>query len=196
MNKGRLEAFSDGVIAIILTITVLEIKLPHDADLTALEPVLPEILSYALSFVFIGTYWNNHHHMLAATRHINGWVMWANLHLLFWLSLIPAATAWLGEFPLASWPAAVYGFLLFMGAVAFKLLQKALIGANGQDSPLASAVGADAKGWFSQGLYVLGIALAFARPWMSEVLYVVVLLVWFMPDRRIEARSSVTPPSR
>jgi uncharacterized membrane protein len=186
MGKGRLEAFSDGVIAIILTIMALEMKVPHGGDLEALKPVLPVLLSYVLSFVFVGIYWNNHHHMLHATPRINGRIMWANLHLLFWLSLIPVATGWLGDNPSASWPAAVYGGLLLMAAIAYTILQGAIVALNGGQSALAIAVGADIKGKISCVIYVLAIAAAFARPWVSDVLYVLVAVLWFVPDPRIE----------
>src|SRR5437868_5531367 len=165
MGKGRLEAFSDGVIAIIITIMVLEIKAPAVADLASLGPMLPELCSYALSFVFIGIYWNNHHHMLHATRRINGWVMWANLHLLFWLSLVPVATGWLGEHYTMQVPAAGYGVLLFMAAIAYTILLRAILACEGPDSELAKAVGSDRKGYVSLALNALGIAAAFVRPW-------------------------------
>ncbi len=188
MGKGRLEAFSDGVIAIILTIMVLEIKAPRGGDLAALSPVWPTLLTYALSFVYIGIYWNNHHHMLHATRQINGWVMWANLHLFFWLSLIPVATGWLGEHAGESLPAAAYGVLLFMAAIAYTILLRAILAANGPHSEIARAVGSDRKGNLSLVIYALGIGAAFARPWLAEALYVLVAVIWFIPDRRIERR--------
>jgi uncharacterized membrane protein len=186
MNKGRLEAFSDAVIAIILTITVLEIKVPHGDDLTALAPELSELLSYVLSFVFIGIWWNNHHHMLHATQKVNGWVLWANLHLLFWLSLIPAATGWLGEYPSAPWPAAIYGGILTMAAVAFRLLQRSIVAAEGPESRLQAAIGTDRKGWLSLALYIAGTGLAFVHSWISDALYVTVAILWFVPDVRVE----------
>jgi uncharacterized membrane protein len=186
MGKGRLEAFSDGVIAIIITIMVLEIKVPQGDDLTALEPLLSDLLSYVLSFVYIGIYWNNHHHMLHATTQVSGRILWCNLHLLFWLSLVPIATHWLGENPSSSWPAAVYGVVLFMAAIAFTLLQMAIVAINGSASLLRTAVGADLKGKLSLGLYVLGMLCAFVRPWISEALYVLVAAMWFIPDPRIE----------
>ncbi|HLK37207.1 MAG TPA: TMEM175 family protein [Polyangiaceae bacterium] len=186
MAKGRLEAFSDGVIAIILTIMALEMKVPHGDDLDALTPVLPVLLGYLLSFVYIGIYWNNHHHMLHATRQIDGRVMWANLHLLFWLSLVPVATGWLGEHPHAAWPSAVYGILLFMAATAYTLLQWAIVALNGRESILARAVGADIKGKISLGLYAVAIGAAFVSPLTSQGLYTVVALIWFIPDPRIE----------
>jgi uncharacterized membrane protein len=186
LAKGRLEAFSDGVIAIILTIMALEMKVPRGGDFRALEPVLPVLLSYVLSFVFIGIYWNNHHHLLHATRQINGRIMWANLHLLFWLSLVPVATGWLGENPSASLPAATYGVLLLMAAVAYSLLQAAILALNGRESVLAKAVGGDLKAKTSLLLYAVAIALAFVRPWISELLYALVAILWFIPDPRIE----------
>jgi uncharacterized membrane protein len=186
LAKGRLEAFSDGVIAIILTIMALEMKVPRGGDLRALEPVLPVLLSYVLSFVFIGIYWNNHHHLLHATRQINGRIMWANLHLLFWLSLVPVATGWLGENPSASLPAATYGALLLMAAVAYSLLLAAILALNGRESVLARAVGRDLKAKTSLLLYAVAIALAFVRPWISDLLYALVAILWFIPDPRIE----------
>jgi uncharacterized membrane protein len=188
MGKGRLEAFSDGVFAIILTITVLEIKVPHGADFTALASTLPTLLSYALSFVFVGIYWNNHHHMLHATPRINGRIMWANLHLLFWLSFVPVATEWLGENEFAAVPAAVYGVLLFMSGTAYTILQLAILAFNGRDSLLGTAVGSDIKGKASQLLYLAAIVLAFVHPWISEAIYVLVAVMWFIPDPRIETK--------
>jgi uncharacterized membrane protein len=186
MGKGRLEAFSDGVIAIIITIMVLEIKVPRGHDLAALEPMLPALLSYVLSFVYIGIYWNNHHHLLHTATQISGKILWRNLHLLFWLSLTPIATSWLGENPSAPWPAVVYGAVLLMAAVSYTLLQMAIVALNGRASLLGAAVGADIKGKTSLALYVLGMAFAFVRPWMSEALYVLVAAIWFLPDPRIE----------
>jgi uncharacterized membrane protein len=186
MGKGRLEAFSDGVIAIIITIMVLEIKVPHGSDLAALEPVLPALLSYVLSFVYIGIYWNNHHHMLHTTTRVSGTILWCNLHLLFWLSLVPIATNWLGENPSASWPVAIYGVLLLMAGVAYTFLQLAILAVNGPGSLLGNAVGADLKGKMSVGLYVAGVLFAFVRPWISETIYVLVAAMWFIPDPRIE----------
>ena len=194
MGKGRLEAFSDGVIAIILTITVLEVKVPHGSDLAALSAQVPVLLSYTLSFVFIGIYWNNHHHMLHATRKVNGWVLWANLHLLFWLSLVPVATGWLGEYPNESLPASLYGVLLFMAGIAYTLLSRTLIAADHGASTLAAAVGRSRKGELSQILYLSGIGIAFFRPWISELLYVTVACLWFVPNPRIE-RMLEPPPS-
>jgi uncharacterized membrane protein len=186
MNKGRLEAFSDGVIAIILTIMVLDLHIPHESTFAALAPVLPVLLGYVLSFVYIGIYWNNHHHLLHAARHISGAIMWANLHLLFWLSLIPFVTGWIGAHPDASAPAALYGAVLLMAALAWSILRRAIIARDGPDSELARAVGRDAKGRASGILYATAIGLAFVRPWMAFTLYAAVALVWIVPDRRIE----------
>ena len=187
MNKGRLEAFSDGVIAIVLTIMVLELKAPHEGDALALRPLLPAFLSYVLSFVYIGIYWNNHHHMMHAVHGVSGWVLWANLHLLFWLSLFPFATAWVGEKPGESWPAAFYGFVLFMASLAYPILENALLAHQGSDSTLAQAFGARWKERVSGAGYVAGIASAFFSAWIAYALYVVVAALWFVPDRRIEA---------
>jgi uncharacterized membrane protein len=187
MGKGRLEAFSDGVIAIIITIMVLELKVPHGTGLADLRPLGSVLLSYALSFVFIGIYWNNHHHMLHAVRHVNGAVLWANLHLLFWLSLIPFVTGWLGENALAATPVAVYGVVLLMAGVAYTVLQRTLVARHGRDSLLARAVGRDVKGKTSLALYAVAIAAAFASPVAAIALYVVVEVMWLVPDRRIEA---------
>ena|SRR5689334_23280037 len=186
MQKNRLEAFSDGVLAIIITIMVLELKVPHEVELAALRPLLPVLLSYALSFIYLGIYWNNHHHMFHSTSHVNGAILWANLHLLFWLSLFPFTTAWVGENHLAPTPTAVYGFVLLMAAVAYYLLQRAIIAQQGRDSLLASAIGCDWKGRLSPVLYFAAIPLAFVNPWMSTGLYVFVALLWLIPDRRIE----------
>ena len=188
MHKGRLEAFSDGVIAIIITIMVLELKVPEDADLHALRPILPFFLSYVLSFVFLGIYWNNHHHMLHATTRINGRVLWANLHLLFWLSLVPAATAWLGETGSAPTPTALYGFVLLLAAIAYTILQNAIVRCQGPDTLLASAVGHDSKGKASMAGYLAAIPLAFVQPWIADAIYVAVATTWLIPDRRIESR--------
>ena len=186
MNKNRLEAFSDGVIAIIITIMVLELKMPAGATLSDLKPLLPTLLSYVLSFVYVGIYWNNHHHMLHATKRVNGVILWANLHLLFWLSLVPLITTWLGEHSESPVPAALYGAVLFMAAIAYWGLLRAIVTYNGRDSALAQAVGSNFKGLVSQILYALGIALAFVRPWIAELLYAAVALIWFIPDPRIE----------
>ena len=185
MHKGRLEAFSDGVIAIIITIMVLELRPPHDADVRALRPLVPAVLSYAMSFVFVGIYWSNHHHLLQASEKVNGKILWANLHLLFWLSLIPFATAWLGERG-GSWPTALYGAILFMGGIAYQILERALIAQHGKQSTLAVAVGHDVKATASVAGCLVAVALAFVQPIVSDALYVAIALVWFVPDRRIE----------
>jgi uncharacterized membrane protein len=188
MNKGRLEAFSDGVIAILITIMVLELKIPHGTDLRALTPVLPVFLTYVLSYVYLGIYWNNHHHMLHATSRINGKILWANLHLLFWLSLIPFVTGWMGENHFAAIPTAIYGGVLLAAAVAYYLLQSTIIADQGRGSKLAVAVGRDLKGKISPVLYAAAIPLAFVREWIADAIYVAVALVWLIPDPRIEAR--------
>jgi len=186
MDKGRLEAFSDGVIAIIITIMVLELKVPHGADLAALRPVVPVFLSYVLSFVFVGIYWNNHHHLLHATQHVSGPVLWANLHLLFWLSLVPVGTAWMGDTGFALWPVVLYGVDLLLCSLAFYVLSHALIRQHGAQSLLATAFGRDRKGKISSALYVAAIALAFVHPWIAIAIYIGVALIWLVPDRRIE----------
>jgi TMEM175 potassium channel family protein len=188
MNKARLEAFSDGVIAIVITIMVLELEVPHGADLGALEPLVPVFLTYVLSFVYVGIYWNNHHHMLHAASRINGQVLWANLHLLFWLSLFPFATGWMGENHFAQVPTAVYGCVLLAAAVAYFLLQSAIIADQGPGSRLAVAVGKDLKGKISPVLYAAAIPLAFVREWLADAIYVAVALMWLVPDPRIESR--------
>ena len=186
MNKGRLEAFSDGVIAVIITIMVLELKAPHGDDTAALMPLVPVFLSYVLSFVYVGIYWNNHHHMLHATTKVTGSVLWANLHLLFWLSLFPFTTAWMSENHFASAPSAIYGFVLLMAAIAYWLLQQCIIAAQGRDSLLHRAIGSDWKGKLSPVLYLAAIPLAFVSHWIAQAIYVVVALIWLVPDRRIE----------
>ncbi|MGA2017774.1 MAG: TMEM175 family protein [Opitutaceae bacterium] len=186
MHKGRLEAFSDGVLAIIITIMVLELRAPHGADASALRPLLPVFLSYLLSFVYIGIYWNNHHHMFQAADRVGGAVLWANLHLLFWLSLFPFVTDWMGENRLAPVPTALYGGVLLMAAIAYFVLQTAIIARQGEGSVLARAVGRDLKGKASPALYAVAIAAAFFHPWLSQAIYVLVALVWLVPDRRIE----------
>jgi len=188
MSKGRLEAFSDGVIAILITIMVLELRVPSGVDLAALRQVLPRFLTYVLSFVFLGIYWNNHHHMLHAAARVDGRILWANLHLLFWLSLVPFVTRWMGENHLAPVPTAVYGVVLFLAAVSWTVLQRAIIAADGGDSKLATAVGRDVKGKASLALYGAAIPLAFARTWIAAGVFVLVALIWLVPDRRIEAR--------
>jgi len=186
VQKNRLEAFSDGVLAIVITIMVLELKVPHGIELTTLKPLLPVFLSYVLSFIYVGIYWNNHHHLLHAARHVTGGVLWANLHLLFWLSLFPFTTGWLGENHVAPMPAAIYGFVLLMAAIAYVILQNAIIAAQSGDSPLKSAIGRDWKGKLSMALYVAAVPLAFVNPWLSIALYVFVAFLWLIPDRRIE----------
>ena len=186
MNKGRLEAFSDGVVAIIITIMVLEMKVPHGTDLASLRPILPVFLSYVLSYVNVGIYWNNHHHLLHASQHVTGRVLWSNLLLLFWLSLFPFCTGWMGENHFAALPTAVYGVVLLCAAYSFLTLQAAIVAADGPSSRVARAVGADRKGLLSRLLYLTGIVGAFWRPWIGWALYVAVALIWFVPDRRIE----------
>ena len=186
MGKSRLEAFSDGVIAIIITIMVLEMKVPHGDSLDALRPLVPVFLSYVLSFVYVGIYWNNHHHLLHACRRVSGGILWANLHLLFWLSLFPFATGWMGENHFGALPVGIYGFLCLMAAIAYTILQQHIIRAEGSDSVLLRAVGGDAKGKFSLGCYVLAVGIAAWQPRISLALYVIVALTWFIPDRRIE----------
>jgi uncharacterized membrane protein len=186
MTKGRLEAFSDGVIAIIITIMVLEMKVPEGADLADLGPIFPVFLSYILSFVFLGIYWNNHHHLLQASQKVNGRVLWANIHLLFWLSLVPFVTGWMGENSFAAWPMALYGIVLMLAGFAYFLLAQALITVHGKDSALAIAVGRDFKGKISLVLYAIAIPFAFLSSWISGGLYVGVAILWLIPDRRIE----------
>jgi uncharacterized membrane protein len=186
-EAGRLEAFSDGVIAVIITIMVLELKPPHGTDLKSLHEIVPTLAAYALSFVFVGIYWNNHHHMLRASSGIDGRSMWANLHLLFWLSLAPFTTNWLGENPTAAVPTALYGAGLLLDAVAYTLLQTALVAVNGPESPFAKAVKIDFKGKISPVLYLCAIGLAFVSPIISDVLFVTVAVIWFVPDRRFES---------
>ena len=186
MSKGRLEAFSDGVIAIIITIMVLEMKTPSGADLIALRSVMPVFVSYVLSFVFVGIYWNNHHHLLQAVRHVNGRILWANLHLLFWLSLTPFVTRWMGESHFAAWPVALYGAVLLCTGIAYFILTRALIAHHGQESPLATALGRDIKGKVSLVLYAVAIPVALVNSWLACALYVMVAIMWLVPDRRIE----------
>jgi uncharacterized membrane protein len=186
MKKGRLEAFSDGVIAIIITIMVLELKVPEGRDFDALKPLLPVLLSYILSFIYLGIYWNNHHHLLHAAEKITGGVLWANLHLLFWLSLVPFATSWMGDNHFAPATMSVYGIILLMAGVAYWVLQKQLIQVNGKDSVLARAIGKDLKGKASPVLYLIGIFSAFTNEWISGGIYIFVALMWLIPDTRIE----------
>jgi uncharacterized membrane protein len=186
MGKSRLEAFSDGVIAIIITIMVLELKVPHGENIEALRPLLPVFLSYVLSFVYVGIYWNNHHHMLHANQTVTGPILWANLHLLFWLSLFPFTTAWMGENHFAAAPTALYGVVLLMAAIAYLVLQQCIIASQGSSSLLEKAVGRDWKGKLSPVVYLLAIVVAFWTHWLSQALYLLVALVWLVPDRRIE----------
>jgi uncharacterized membrane protein len=186
MNKNRLEAFSDGVLAIIITILVLELKVPHGEDFATLAPLLPVFMGYVLSFVYVGIYWNNHHHMLHAAKRVGGGALWANLHLLFWLSLFPFVTGWMGENHFAALPTALYGVVLLMAAIAYFILQRVLIAGEGKDSLLARAVGGDRKGNLSLVVYALAIPAAFVTPWLAQAGYVFVALLWLVPDRRIE----------
>ena len=186
MGKNRLEAFSDGVLAIIITIMVLELKVPQGEHLAALQPLLPVFLSYVLSFVYVGIYWNNHHHLLHATQWISGGILWANLHLLFWLSLFPFVTGWMGENHFASLPTALYGFVLLMAAIGYWVLQRTIVASEGVDSLLARAIGKDLKGNLSVVIYATAIPVAFFNQWLSQAGYVLVALMWLVPDRRIE----------
>ena len=186
MNTNRMEAFSDGVIAIIITIMVLELRVPHEATIAALRPVAPVFLSYLLSFIFLGIYWSNHHHMLQACEHVDGRVLWANLHLLFWLSLTPFVTAWLGENHFTAWPAALYGAVLLCAAIAYYILARALVALHGSESAIGIALGTDFKGKISIVIYLAAIPLSFVRSWLACSLYVMVAVMWLVPDRRIE----------
>jgi uncharacterized membrane protein len=186
MGKNRLEAFSDGVLAIIITIMVLGLKVPKGADFIALKPILPNFLSYVLSFIYVGIYWNNHHHMLHATKHVTGRVLWANLSLLFWLSLFPFATSWMGENHYQSLPTATYGFVLLMAAISYFILQQCIIAADGPDSVLKQAIGSDWKGKASPILYVIAIISAFWIQWVAQIIFVFIALIWLVPDKRIE----------
>jgi uncharacterized membrane protein len=186
MTKSRLEAFSDGVVAIIITIMVLEMRAPHSANLEALRPLLPVFISYILSFVFVGIYWSNHHHLLQVVRHVNGPILWANLHLLFWLSLIPFVTAWMGENHFAAWPVALYGIDLLCAGIAYFILTRALLRIHGPESELAIALGADFKGKISLVIYLVAIPLAFVHSLLAGSLYALVAIMWLIPDRRIE----------
>jgi len=188
MGKGRLEAFSDGVIAIIITIMVLEMKVPHGDSLASLKPILPVFISYILSFINIGIYWNNHHHMLHAVHHINGTILWTNTHLLFWLSLIPFVTGWMGENNFTTWPVVLYGIVLFMAGIAYFFLAHCLASLHGKDSTIAAAIGDDWKGKLSVIIYAAGIGLSFINPLVGLALYTFVALMWFIPDKRIEKR--------
>ena len=195
MNTSRLEAFSDGVIAILITIMVLELHAPAEASFAALSPLLPVILSYILSFIYLGIYWNNHHHMLQVTERVSGGVLWANLFLLFWLSLVPFVTAWMGRTHFAATPTACYGVVLLMAALSYTLLQNRIVAIEGKESVLARAVGADRKGRISLGAYVLAIGASFWDPRISDALYVLVALIWLVPDPRIERVVAETSPS-
>jgi uncharacterized membrane protein len=186
MTKGRLEAFSDGVLAIIITIMVLELKVPHGARLVDLRPLLPVLVSYVMSFVYLGIYWNNHHHMLHVTERVSGAILWANLHLLFWLSLVPFTTGWMGENHFAPAPTALYGVVLLMAAIAYYILQQAILRSEGPGSTLARALGSDWQGKLSPVLYAVAIVAAFFNQWVSGALYVLVALIWLIPDPRIE----------
>ena len=190
MSKDRLEAFSDGVIAIIITVMVLELRTPQGAELAALRPLTPLVLSYVLSFVNLGIYWNNHHHLFQAVEHVGGGVLWANLHLLFWLSLLPFATAWMGENNFATWPLVLYGADLLLAAIAYFILVRSLLALHGPDSTLASALGSDFKGRVSILFYILALPIAFLNNWLAFAIYVLVAGIWFVPDPRIERRLS------
>jgi uncharacterized membrane protein len=192
MTKARMEAFSDAFLAIIITIMVLELEIPHEAELSALRPLIPVLLSYGLSFLYLGIYWTNHHHMLYVTHGVNGAIMWANLHLLFWLSLVPFVTGWMGENDFAPAPTAVYGVILLLAAIAYLLLQRAILRQEGPDSTLAAAVGRDRKGKISLLIYAVAILVACVHPWLAGALYVAAVLMWLVPDRRIERRVSGT----
>lgn len=186
MSKGRVEAFSDGVIAILITIMVLELKVPHEPTLAALSPLMPVLLSYVLSFVYLGIYWNNHHHLLQAVRQVDGRALWANMHLLFWLSLVPFVTAWMGETYFAPLPVAAYGVVLLLAALAYSILVRVLIAIHGAESVLATAIGSDRKGKLSLALYASAVLLAFVSPWPACGLYALVAIIWLVPDQRIE----------
>lgn len=188
MGKGRLEAFSDGVLAIIITIMVLEIKVPHGDNPEDLKPLLPIFISYILSFIYIGIYWNNHHHLMHAVTKVSGSVLWSNIHLLFWLSLVPFATAWMGENHFSKWPVILYGFILMMAGVSYYILAHCLTGIHGKDSLLAKAIGNDRKGIASIILYITDIGCSFINPWIGFSIYVIVAAIWFIPDRRIEKK--------
>ncbi len=193
MHKGRLEAFSDGVMAIIITIMVLELKVPHGEDLAALLPLMPVFFSYVLSFVYIGIYWNNHHHMLHTVKHVSGGVLWANLHLLFWLSLFPFVTGWMGENHFAALPTALYGAVLMMAGIAYWILSSAIIHEDGADSLLAKAIGKDYKGKLSVVFYASALPLSFVNQWIAQAIFILVALMWLVPDKRIE-RVLTRPP--
>ena len=186
MTKGRMEAFSDGVFAVIITIMVLEMRAPNGTSLTALRPVVPVFLTYILSFVYVGIYWNNHHHLLQAAQHVSGGILWANLHLLFWLSLTPFVTAWMGQNDFAPWPVALYGIVMLFAGSAYFILTRSLIAHHGKDSTLAASIGDDRKGRMSLAAYLIAIPLSFAQPWVACACYVGVAIMWLIPDPRIE----------
>jgi uncharacterized membrane protein len=186
MNRARLEAFTDGVIAVIITVMVLEMKVPHGVELAVLAPVLPVFLTYVLSFIYVGIYWSNHHHMFHAVHHVNGAVLWANLHLLFWLSLVPFVTGWMGENHFEPTPVAAYGTILLCSALSYTILTRGLLRTHGKDSLFARGLGRDTKGYVSLGLYLAALPLAFVQPWISCAFYVVVACIWIVPDRRFE----------
>ncbi|MEO6150490.1 MAG: TMEM175 family protein [Mucilaginibacter sp.] len=193
ITKGRLEAFSDGVIAIIITIMVLELKVPHTDGLNTIAPLLPVFLSYILSFIYVGIYWNNHHHMLHAVHSVNGSILWANLHLLFWLSLIPFVSGWMGENHFTKWPVIFYGVVLIMNAIAYTILAKLLIKHHGENSLIANAFGNDIKGKISIGIYATALAGSFIHPWIGLSMYFVVAIIWLIPDKRIERKLAEQP---
>ena len=195
MQTNRLEAFSDGVLAIIITIMVLELKVPHGAALEDLLPLCPVFAGYVLSFIYVGIYWNNHHHLFQSSKHVSGGILWANLHLLFWLSLFPFSTAWIGENHLTPAPTVLYGAVLLLAGIAYKVLQNIIVAAEGRDSKLAAAIGRDAKGRLSPLLYAVAIATAFFRPWIAGCIYILVTLLWLIPDRRIERFVDENGPS-
>lgn len=186
MTKGRIEAFSDGVLAIVITIMVLELKPPHEPTLESLRPLVPVLLSYILSFIYVGIYWNNHHHLFQAVKSIKGGVLWANLHLLFWLSLVPFVTAWMGENDFAAWPSALYGVVLLGAAIAYSIMVRILLKHHGRESVLGQAIGSDLKGTVSMLCYIAALGLAFVQSWMAWSLYILVAILWLTPDRRIE----------
>ncbi|HMJ47209.1 MAG TPA: TMEM175 family protein [Ferruginibacter sp.] len=196
MGKGRLEAFSDGVLAIIITIMVLEIKVPHGDSPEVLKPLFPVVLSYILSFIYIGIYWNNHHHMMHAAHKVNGAILWTNIHLLFWLSLVPFATAWMGENHFSKWPVALYGMILLMASIAYYFLAHSLTNLHGKNSTLGIAIGKDRKGIISSILYVIGIALSFINPYLGFSVYTLVAAIWFIPDSRIEKKLGHEKPDQ
>lgn len=196
MNRTRLEAFSDGVLAIIITIMVLEIKVPHGNDFNTLKPLIPVIVSYILSFIYIGIYWNNHHHMMHTVKNVSGSILWANLHLLFWLSLVPFVTGWIGENHFDPIPMALYGIVLLMAAIAYFILQKSIIKSQGENSLLAQAVGNDIKGKMSPVIYLLAIGSNFFSQWISGALYLIVALIWLIPDKRIEIIIGTKPSDK